>query len=283
MQPKPLFDLGDWKEIDSAPWEIQPFSFVSDIDVVTACNDYIRRHVNLIETPVRLVDSYRSYLIQVLKDVDYLIGYVKRDHAFLTDHIDYVVDTCLARAQPWRFTAYTIKFVSARLNKDEIALQEGALLWAFVHPLLEEAFENGSLFRIEKYIKVGHVLMDMSFDIGWDSIYSRASQLKVIEGLTSNPERAATLRELALYMARNFWLRRYFEAAKQILYIGFPDILDVITSLKDQDLEVLLIDMNAKQAVYSLFSDQMAQSTKHVSCNQIVEGALRIIGGDRQG
>lgn len=283
MQSKPSFDLGEWRETESAPWEVQPFCFVSDMDVVAVCNDYIQRHVNLIETPVRLVDSYRSYLIQVFKDVDYLIGSLKRCQDSLAIHTDYVVDASLAKAQPWRFTAYALKFVSSRLNANDVASLVGAPLWLYIHPILDEAFENGSLFRIEKYIKVGHVLMDMSFDIGWDSLYAKASQLKVIEGFIANPERAATLRELALYIARNFWLRKYLDAARQILYIGFPDIPDVVASLKDPDLEALLIEMNSKQAVHTLFSDQMAQSTKNVSCNQIVEGALRIIGGERVG
>jgi hypothetical protein len=281
MQSKPSFDLCEWQGAESAPWEKQSFCFVSDIDVVSVCNDYIHRHVNLIETPVRLLDSYRSYLIQVLKDVDYLIGKLTLNQDSLTIHTNYVVDVSLAKAQPWRFTAYALKFISSRLNSSDIESLVGASLWLYIDPILNEAFENGSLFRLEKYIKVGHVLMDMSFDIGWDSLYAKPSQLKVIEGLTANPERAATLRELALYIARNFWIRNYQDAAKQILYIGFADIPDVITTLKDNDLQTLLIEMNSKQAVHTLFSDQMMQSAKNLNCNQIVEGALRIIGGER--
>jgi len=278
MQTTPTLEIGEWQESAWVSKEVQPYCFVSDIDVAYTCNDFIDRHVNLLETPKRLVDSYRSYLIQALKDIDYLIGYFLRGHRTLNMQTHYVIDTTLAKAQPWRFTAYILRYVASHWQANEIIAGDSRTIWSHLQPLLDEAFNNGSLFRIEKYIKVGHVLMDISFDIGWDAFYTKASQLKMKEGLNANPERAATLREPALYIARNFWVRKYSEAAKQVLYIGFSDITEVITTLKDRDIEELLVEMNSNQAVQALFRDQMSQSTKNVSCSQIVEGALRVIG-----
>lgn len=279
MLQLPLVELGEWKPLQEASWETLPFNFVSDIDLVTICNDYINRHVNLFDMPVRLVDSYRSYLIQALKDVDYLIGRIKAGPFEIADQLNYVIDISLSRAQPWRFTGYLLSAIYQRLDSQKVISLDKVQLWHYIQPLIEESFEQGALFKIEKYIKVGHVMMDMSFDIGWDSMFSKASQLKALEGLVANPERAATLRELGLYVARNFWTRELYEAAKQVLYIGFPDIPQVIGGLGNEEFEELLNGMNSKQAVQLLFSEEMAKSSRNVSCNQIVEGAMRIIGG----
>lgn len=278
---EPEFDIGEWRQFNNSYWQSDPYLFSTEIDSLSICNGFIESHVNKIETPFRLIDSYRSYLIQSIKDVDYQVSALLKGRNQFEQQITYSIDSSITKAQPWRFTCYLQKYINSQMSEEIIHNIDPCRVWPIVESMLEQAFENGALFRIEKYIKVAHVLMDISFDIGWDSIYSKASSLKHIEGLTTNPERAATLREISLFIGRNFWSRNFFEAAEQIIYIGFPDIPHVVGNIEKGELERILTKMNSKEAVQTLFSAQMAHSSKSTSCNQIVEGALRIIGGRR--
>lgn len=275
----PEFDIGEWKEFKDANWEKQPFLFASDISALAVSNQYIECHVNKIDMPFRLIDSYRSYLIQAIKDTDHLVSSIISGEDQIQNQITYSIDSALTRAQPWRFTGYLLKFINSQIYTSHLRDLDASHIWPLVDTLLQEAFENGSLFRIEKYIKVAHVLLDISFDIGWDTVHKKASLLKQVEGLINNPERAATLREVSLFIGRNFWYRGFMEAAEQIIYIGFPDIPEVVGSLKREELENLLTKMNSREAVQTLFNAQMEKSSKSTSCSQIVEGALRIIEG----
>lgn len=281
MQSKPIFELGEWKGQSNALWETQSYCFASEINILEVCNGFIQKHGSRLDISSRLVDSYRSYLIQTIKDIDYYLANLNSGTYGIADFTNFIVDVSLTKAQPWRFTAYALRFIASKLSSYKVDELDGHTLWSLIHPLLDEAFENGSLYRIEKYIKVGHVIMDVAYDVGWCSIYSKASQLKGVEGLSGNPERSSTLRELSLFYSRNFWQRGYVDAAKQILCIGFPDIPHVMSSLDDEDIERLLLKVNSNEAIQILFNDQMAKSTKNVSCNQVVEGALRVIGLER--
>jgi len=275
----PNFEICEWSPSLNAPWESSAYIFVSDIETLKVCNELIDRHVNYVIYPVRLIDSYRSYLIQCLKDLDFLVNSIKSQSCIINSQLAHLIDVTFVKAQPWRFTNYFISTLFHHIEYEKVRDLEGAKLWHYLQPMVEETFQQGSLYRIEKYIKVSHVLMDMAFDIGWDTVYSKASKLKALEGLVANPERAATLREVSLHISRNFWLRGFTSAAKQILFIGFPDIPQVIDKLSMDEVEDLLVEKSSKQAVQILFSEEMARNAKNVNCNQIVEGALRIISG----
>ncbi|MFA0809427.1 hypothetical protein [Microbulbifer epialgicus] len=279
MYQLPSVKLGEWEPLPEPGWEKQPLTFLSEIDLVAICNNFIHQHVNLYDQPSRIVDSYRSYLIQAFKDLDCLVGRLKDRHLDPSEQINYIIDSSLARAQPWRFTSYLISSVHAQLDIGQISNLRGKQLWNYLKPMVDRSFERGNLYKIEKYTRAAHVLLDISFDIGWDSKFSKSSQLKALEGMGANPQRAATLRELGLYLARNFWKREFYSGAKQILYIGFPDLPEVIHRLSKEQIEKILFEMEPKKAVQLLFVEETAKISKNISCNQIVEGAMRILNG----
>lgn len=273
----PQLKLGDWQPIVSPFWEAATSCFIADLDILEIVNAYIQDHINLYDTPFKLVDSYRSYLIQVIKDIDYVISQSQENRPAIEEYKNASIDLTFDRAQPWRYTAPAVQSILINLNVEEFADKEPYQIWNAVKVRLDEAYQFGSLYRIDKYVKVAHVILDMAFDIGWDAKYAKASQIKNIEGLTGNLERAATLRETSLFIARNFYCRGHELAVSQMLLIGFPDISPVISTLNAKDTRRLLLDLTSQEAVNYLLQDQMNETTRNNSCNQIVRGALRVI------
>jgi len=274
------YSLGDWQPIESAFWEIATPCFSTQVNIIEVVDRYINPQLGFYRGSTPLIDSYRSYLIQTVKDVDCVIQLSRTDKFQLDEFIAFSIDMTLANADPWKYTGFFIKSLVAHPDFKELCQLSNDKIWDKLDPLLEQMLSLGGLYRLEKYVKVAHVLLDIAFDIGWDARFNQVFQLKQRDGLDGNPERAASLREVSLFIARNFWFRGYLKATKEMLLIGFPDVPEEIESLDKYRIEELFL-LTPQEAVLQLLKNSTDKALRDTSSSQIVKGALRVMSAER--
>lgn len=273
-------ELSGWQPRPVTPPSVQ-YLFSSSINLTEYCNTLIARQAGFGEISHVLISSYRSYLMQAVKDIDVFLSGLKQPvdvDRLSHEAISASIDTMFVHAQPWRFTAQAIAFVAKQVDIKELdGLSEPEQIKSFILPVMALAFDRGALYRFDKYFKVGHVLFDMLFDAGWDCAYLRVSDLKSTDGFSGNPQRGASLREIALYLARNLYTRGEYQAARHFLFLGFPDIPDVVASLSEEELKTLVLHTPPQKTAQTLLSSDHKLSMRNVNCNHIVQGAMRIL------
>ena len=251
-------------------WEQGQYNLACEIPIDSIVNDIISKSSTLTVYDERFIESYRSYLIQSIKDCDRYISQPDLLHSIMNKSIDLTI----LKAQPWRYTVNFIKFSSKSLSENICSDVKGG---EQIQTVFNKAAECGAIYSLDKYHKVSHVLLDIAFDAGWDSIHQKVDPLKRIEGIYDNVERTYTLREISLSFARNLLERGFINASRQLLLIGFVDIAETICSLSDTDLLKLLSKQSSEGAIQNLFNYQLELGSKNTNCNHIAEGALRLL------
>jgi len=275
-------NLAQWQPTLSEPWsdKSHDFDLLDGIDTLCEANKIIDRQNIYHLYPSALVNSYRSYLIQVIKECAYLMEQSAIvGNADCLEVIDTAVDHTLSYAFSWRLTASAIQHI---FDQGEIVDPDNCpeTLWSICWQRLDRAFETGSLYNMKHYIQVMHVIYDLAFDLGWHHRYHNVMLFKKSEGLTDNPERSVAIRNVCLTIARSFYRRDYKRDSKTILQMGFPDVPEMQSQLSDKDLHLLLLDCDSRTATKILLSETFNTSTRNLQCNQLVEGALRLLRGE---
>ncbi len=261
------------------PWATKGYSELSGVDTYAIVDRIIISDKYANQTNPRFRESYRSYLMQLIKECCYLLR--ERDNA--SDLLQRVsiagLDSALLLATPWRFTYDGLHFIHVHRERFISCAQEQRFS-ALFHSIVTQGIDQGPVYSLAKYERVVHVILDLCFDIGWSTRCDNVSELKQIEGLNSNPERVATLRNLAITIARNLFSRGAHSAARQVLVFGFPDAPHVQTTLTKDRLYDLLVVKHPVAALKAILATSNELAVKTMQQRQIVEGVFHVLSGN---
>ena len=270
-------ELGEWSPTKTmVPVDPEDYPALHGRNPLEFVNNFIHEQSKRCVVSPVLANSYRTYWLQILKDLNDWWVCNRKGKKLSTRN---VIDTTLAKAQPWRFTAHFIDYLNRHFTGTIRVFATPEEMWDRFEGAVDDALENGSIYALPRYQKVSHVLLDLAYDAGWNTRYASIATLKQQEGLDINIERTSVLRSLTLYLAQHAYLRSYPLAAREVLLFGFPDSADVVSALEEHQLGELL-DKPAKEAARTLINQQLAEMDLKERASQITRGALGLVRGD---
>lgn len=270
------FEIGDWKPLTKSPWDKKGYILIQNVDIFGLTDEILHNQDIPAGTSQSILASYTSYITQVIKDIDYTAQALREgDEQTVSDIITFSVDAPITMRQPWRYTGRVIKYLVNECNLGEIVKGDPAHLFSQIEPLIFKALEDEALMTVKKYVPTAQVLLDHAYEAGWHQKFARPADVRKREGVVQSVSRGLELREVALVLAKSLYIRGYRKGTVKALQLGFVDIIQVISSLTDEEIDSLLT-LSHKECMHALL-ETANQFHNTGTYNNIVSGVMRLL------
>jgi hypothetical protein len=271
--------IGNWMPETKAPWSEKGYAEINDLDIFEFFDGLLAKQAVPENVSPKTISSYTSYIIQILKDADYIIQIFRAgggdQYQEAQKVLDFSIDSAINKRQPWRFTYSALEFILNSNGLEEAVKNPDVNMAEFLTAVIEKGLVDEQVLSVEKYMKVAHVIIDYAFESGWHETYSRVLEMKVSEGLNLSVSRGLEIRQVALIMAFSFNRRGKIEGAREALALGFVDAHKLISEMEIIELTDLF-KLTPKEALRTLLAAAQEHQISGAYSN-IVAGVMRIL------
>lgn len=254
------------------------------------------------QPPVKLIESYRCYLFQCLKDFDKVVSlwlqskeYVEinvdqmADNMVIEQQVNYMYDSMLSsvllKGQPWMWTASFFAYANMLFinnSKDITSIEESR---DFMTKIFKGSLANGSLMSIENYAQTATILCDIIYSSNWRGELAgrieTQEDLRGQHGLPRERQLAAIARRQTTFPIGRVVAARSIESARALLYLSYADSRIDFDSWSNQEV-VSFYELPFRQALEKVFGEADDHSKyNHINPNDIAREVMEFVGNSK--